>query len=172
MSVHSYPVHLDLRGRRVLVVGAGRIAAGKLDRLLETGAELTVVAPAAQPSIENAARHGALTWHRRMYARGEVASYRLGISATGDPAVDGQVYRDGEAIGVWVNAADDLAHCAFTLPAVARRGSISVAIGTEGRSPALASFLRRRSQAELDDGLEAWRKLLDSGNESRVLVSG
>jgi siroheme synthase-like protein len=89
-----------------------------------------------------------------------VASYRLAITCTGDPAVDAQVYRDGEAAGVWVNSADDIANCSYYLPAVARAGSISVAVGTDGASPALASFLRRRAQADLDDGVEELAALL------------
>lgn len=143
----SYPVMLDLRGRRVLVVGGGRVAAGKVERLMPTGARITVVAPEVTAAI---AGRPEVAWHARPYQRGEVASYRLAITATGDPAVDGRVHADGEAAGVWVNAADDVRHCAFTLPAVARSGPITISVATEGRSPALASWLRRRAESTLD----------------------
>lgn len=152
-SRHRYPVQLDLDGRRVLVVGAGEVAARKAAGLLTTGAAVTVVAPQAVDAVADLAANAELVWHRRRYRRGEVASYRLAITATGARDVDGQVYLDGEAAGVWVNAADDIGHCGFTLPAVARSGPVSISIGTEGLSPALASWLRRRAQAELDDGI-------------------
>ena len=153
----SYPVQLDLRGRRVLVVGAGRVAAGKIERLVPTGAQVTVVAPDA---VEAIAVRTDIRWHRRVYQRGEVASYQLAISATGRPEVDGQVYADGDATGIFVNAADDREHCSFTLPAVARSGPVSVSVATEGRSPALASWLRDRYQLDLDDGVEPLAQLL------------
>ena len=149
----SFSVQLDLRGRQVLVVGAGRVAARKVDGLLGAGAAVTVVAPDADPAIARGAARGALTWHDRPYAHGEVAGYRLAIAATGDPSVDGRVHRDGERHGIWVNAADDVEHCSFTLPAVARRGPISVAVSTDGRSPAVASWLRRRFERDLDDAV-------------------
>jgi siroheme synthase-like protein len=92
-------------------------------------------------------------WHEREYRRGEVASYRLAITATGLAAVDGQVAHDARAAGVPVNSADDPDNCTFTLPAVARRGDIQVAVSTGGRSPALASWLRARIESALDDNL-------------------
>ncbi|MCZ7525344.1 MAG: hypothetical protein M5U14_02500 [Acidimicrobiia bacterium] len=66
------------------------------------------------------------------------------ISATGEPAVTARVVADAEAAGVWVNAADDPARCSVLLPAVLRRGPVTVAVATDGASPALASWLRDR----------------------------
>jgi precorrin-2 dehydrogenase/sirohydrochlorin ferrochelatase len=136
-----YPVALDLAGRRVLVVGGGPVAARKVAGLLRAGAAVTVVAPEAVPEI---GEDPDVRWHRRHYRRGEVASYRLAITATGDPDVNRQVARDGEAANVFVNSADDPANCAFTLPAVVQRGDLQVAISTNGRSPAFAAWARRR----------------------------
>jgi len=78
-----------------------------------------------------------------------VAAYRLAIAATGDPAVNQQVYDDGEAAGVWVNAADDPARCSAILPARVRQGRLTVTVSTGGHSPAVASWLRDRLAAEL-----------------------
>jgi len=72
-----------------------------------------------------------------------VASYRLAITATGDPTVDGQVYWDAEAADVWLNSADDPEHCPFALPAVTTHNDLQVAVSTNGRSPAVAAWLRR-----------------------------
>ncbi|HVM54895.1 MAG TPA: bifunctional precorrin-2 dehydrogenase/sirohydrochlorin ferrochelatase [Acidimicrobiales bacterium] len=170
-----------VEGRPVLVVGGGRVAAGKVRRLVEAGAVVTVVAPEVDASISALE----VTVVRRPYQAGEVAGYRLAVTATGT-AVDAQVFAEGEAAGVWVNSADDPAHCSFTLPAVARRGPIQVAVSTGGHSPALASWLRSRFEAELGPEYEmlleilrerrealrsdgtpteglAWREALDSG---------
>lgn len=164
----SYPAQLDLRDRPVLMVGAGAVAADKLARLLPTGARITVVAPEATEAVVTLAAEGAVRWHRRPYQRGEVASYRLALTATDDPAVNRQVFVDGEATNVFVNSADDPDNCSFILPAAARRGPISVSIGTEGTSPALAGWLRRRYQADLDDGmLDLLELLIEARSELR-----
>ena len=142
----QYPVQLVLSGRPVLGVGGGEVALGKVRGLLAAGAVVTVVAP--QIDEEFAALEGPLL-ERRDYESGEVAGYRLAVTATDDPAVNRQVYEEAEAAGVWVNSADDPAHCTFTLPAVARRGPSTLAVSTGGRSPAYAAWLRGRLESEL-----------------------
>ena len=140
-----YPVNLLLAGRRCLVVGGGAVAAQKIRGLLAADARVHVVAARVGPAV----RGLDVTFEQRPYRRGEVAGYRLVVTTTDDPAVNRAVYLDGEEAGVWVNSADDPVNCAFILPAVVRRGPIQVAIGTGGRSPALATWLRRRFTDEL-----------------------
>jgi siroheme synthase-like protein len=122
------------------------VAVGKVAGLRAADADVVVVAPEVRPEIE--AMVGVRV-ERRPYRAGEVAGYRLAITATDAPAVNRQVFLDGEAAGVWVNSADDPANCSFTLPAVVRQGPIMVAIGTGGHSPAMATWLRRHVQGEL-----------------------
>jgi siroheme synthase-like protein len=78
----------------------------------------------------------------RPYEAGDLVGAWLAIAATGDPAVNRQVHSDGDCARVWVNAADDPEACAFTLPALLRRGPVTVAVSTGGHSPALAAWLR------------------------------
>ncbi len=122
----------------------------------------------------------------RRYEPSDISSAWLVIAATDDPAVNRRVYADGGAVGVWVNSADDPEACAFTLPAVARQGPVTVAVSTGGHSPALAGWIRdqvagclgpeigvlaemlsaAREQIQQSgrstEGLD-WRKVLDSG---------
>ena len=144
----TYPVNLDLRGRRVLVVGAGPVAARKVAGLLRAGAVVSVVAPEAVPEIAN---DPDVRWHRREYRRGEVASYRLAITATNDPAVNAQVARDADAANVFVNSADDPANCSFILPAVVTRGDLQLTASTNGRSPAFSQWARRELERRFTD---------------------
>jgi siroheme synthase-like protein len=141
-----YPVHLRLAGRACLVVGGGPVAARKARGLVECGATVTVVAPEV---VDELSALDGVTCERRPYRDGEVSAYRLVVAATGDPDVDGRVFRDGEEHGVWVNAADDPDHCSVVLPAVSRRGPLVATFSTSGRSPAMATWLRRRYDAEL-----------------------
>ena len=137
---HGYPVTLIVEGRPCLVVGGGPVAARKAGALLECGARVRVVAERVGPEI----RALAAEWEERPYRAGEAGRYWLVATATDDPEVSREVAADAEAAGVLVNAADDPERCSFFLPAVARRGRVSVAVSTEGASPALARWLRDR----------------------------
>jgi precorrin-2 dehydrogenase / sirohydrochlorin ferrochelatase len=163
-----YPVALRVEGRRVLVVGGGRVAARKVADLLDCGAEVTVVAPELDPAIAPlaAGREGRLTLEVRPYASGEAAHYRLVVTATGVAEVDRRAAADAEAAGVWVNSADDAAHCSFFLPSVHRDGAVSVAVSTGGASPALAAWLRRRIGDALGPNLGVLAGLLEDGRRA------
>jgi siroheme synthase-like protein len=156
-------VNLVVEGRRCLVVGGGSVAARKVLGLRACGADVHVVAP--QVSAEVRAIDG-VTWEERSYRPGELAGYRLAVAATDDRAVNRAVYEDGEAAGVWVNSADDPQSCSFTLPSVVRRGPIMVAVSTGGHSPALASWLRARFEAELGPEYEVLLDLLATEREA------
>ena len=136
-----YPVGLVVAGRACLVVGGGAVAARKVDGLLACGARVTVVAPQVGAPIAARAATGAEAFASSggRTAAGEAASYRLVITATGDPAVDRQVFDDAEAAGVWVNAADQPARCSFTC----RRWS--AAAPSPWRSPPTAPARRWRA---------------------------
>ncbi len=121
------------------------------------GAKVTVVAPAI--SAEMGALGPVILW-RRAYGRGDVAGFRLVITATGIPAVDAAVFADAEAAGVWVNSADDPANCSFILPSVHRDGPVTIAVSTSGRSPALATWLRGRLAADYGHHLGALAEML------------
>ncbi len=154
-----YPVSLDVSGHACLVVGGGKVAARKAGTLLMSGAEVTVIASSFSEDMEALvpSLHAA---ERRPYRTGDASTFRLVIAATGIPDVDGAVYTDAEAAGIWTNSADDLTHCSFILPAVHRDGAVTVSVSTGGLSPALASWLRTRIAADYGDGLGALAQLL------------
>ncbi len=152
-----YPVNLVLAGRSVLVVGGGLVAAQKAAELVRCGAVVTVVAPRIVDELRDDER---ITCERRTYRRGEAADHRFVVTATDDPAVNQAVYDDGEAAGVWVNAADDPRRCSVTLPSRVRRGSLLVTVSTEGRSPALARWLRAELEGWLGPEVEVALELL------------
>ena len=164
-----FPVNLSLAQKPVLVVGGGPVAARKTAGLVRAQARVTVVAPSA---VDEIADDPDVRWQRRPYRRGEAASYRLVITATDDPAVNAQVHHDAEAANVFVNSADDPANCTFTLPAVVRRGDVQIAVSTNGRSPALASWLRRRLDRDLGSGYSALLDLLTEVRAEAKAVHG
>lgn len=154
-QVPGFPVNLNLEGRRVLVVGGGAVAARKVAALKSSGADVTVVAPNA---VTELAYDTEIRWLQRPYRTSDTSNYRMVITATDDPLVNAQVAQDGEAANIFVNAADDPANCSMTLMSVLRRGDLQVTVSTNGRSPALARWLRRRLEHEIDS---SFAELLD-----------
>ena len=167
----QYPVNLRIAGQRCLVVGGGRVALSKVQGLLECDAVVTVIAPDVDAELTELAELGRVTCERRAYRAGEVAGYRLVITATDDPDVNRAVFLDGEAAGVWVNSADDPDNCAFTLPSRVRQGPLLVTFATGGHSPALATWLRRRYTEEFGPEYVTLIELLSDERE-RLRESG
>ncbi len=137
-----YMACLDLEGRSVLVVGAGRIANEKLGSLLDVGARLTVVAPEVSAPVAELALAGHIEIVRETYRESLLDGRFLVVAATSTTAVNERVYADAEARGMLCNVVDVPHLCSFILPAVHREGPIAVAVSTGGASPALAQHLR------------------------------
>jgi len=152
MTRFAYPVVLDLNGVPVLVVGAGPIAARKAAGLAAAGAVVHIVAPTVCPAIEAAVLDGHIAQLRmRPFESADLDGVRLVVTATGMPDVDAAVAADATAAGIWVNAADQPADCTFILPAIARNGPLTIAVNTDGSSPALAGRIRDRAADLLSD---------------------
>lgn len=133
-----YVACVDLEGRSVLVVGAGRVALEKTEGLLECGARVTVVAPQVVPEIEQLP----VEVVRRGYRASDLEGRFLVVAATSTPSVNRRVFRDAEARSLLCNVVDVPELCSFILPAVLRRDPIAVAVSTGGASPVLAQRLR------------------------------
>ncbi len=164
-ALAGYPVNLLVRGRRVVVVGAGRIAARKIEPLLDAGAVVQVVAPVAGTEVREWAEAGRLTLIERAFEPTDLDGAWLALTATDVPAVNAAVHEAGEAGRVWVNSADDPANCAFTLMSLFRRGDLVISVGTGGRSPALATHLRRRLEQEIGPEYQTLLEVLSEARE-------
>jgi precorrin-2 dehydrogenase/sirohydrochlorin ferrochelatase len=156
-----YPINLVVEGRRCVVVGGGTVAARKVEGLVAAGADVVVIAP----EIGDPIRSLGVQLVERPYQRGDLDRAWLAIVATGDPEVNRTVHADGEAARVWINAADDPAACSFILPAVLRRGPVSVSVSTAGRSPALASWIRGQVASQLGPEVGLLAELLLEARE-------
>jgi uroporphyrin-III C-methyltransferase/precorrin-2 dehydrogenase/sirohydrochlorin ferrochelatase len=145
------PLFLKLSGRRVLLVGAGRVAASKLEQLLAAGADVRVVAPVVDAAI---ARAGVPIDRRRFEARDLDGVWLVVAAATPDANRD--VAAAADARQIFVNAVDDPVNASAYLGGVVRRDGVTVAISTNGEAPALAGLLRQALDALLPRDLAAW----------------
>ncbi|HEV7536788.1 MAG TPA: bifunctional precorrin-2 dehydrogenase/sirohydrochlorin ferrochelatase [Acidimicrobiia bacterium] len=139
----TYPVSLSLDGRRVLVVGGGQVATRRVRDLIDTGARLEIVAPGPSAEIAGWADAGRLALARRPFEAGDVAGAWLCFAATDDPVVNRSVMVAAEAACCFVSVASDGAASSARPMAVLRRGDLEVAVGTSGRAPGVAPWLRR-----------------------------
>jgi len=144
-----FSVLLDLTRRHCVMVGGGPIAERRVVSLLEAGAQVTVISPRATPALEALAAEERIVLESRSYAEGDLADAHLVFVATAAREVNLAVAREARARGVWVNAADDPAHCTFILPAVVRRGDLTVSVATGGTSPALSRAVRQELETYL-----------------------
>ncbi len=141
-----YPVFLDLRGAKVLVVGAGKVALRKVRGLLEAGARVTVVSPTADPEFALLD----LEWKARCFDWDDVQDQVLVYTATNDRTVNRAVAEAARAKGIWVNVADAPEECSFLVPSRLTRGDLQVAVSTSGRDPRIAMALRKQIEELLD----------------------
>lgn len=151
-----FPAFLKLAGRKCLVVGAGQVGQSKIEGLLATGAEITVVSPRATDAVRAWAEAGKLGWHARSFEPADLESTFLAVVATSSPLLNEYIFQEARRRGALCNVVDDPAHCDFYYPAVVRRGALQIAISTDGKSPALAQRLRKKLEEEFDPSYASW----------------
>lgn len=149
------PVGLDLRGRRVLVVGGGTVGRRKAAAALDGGATVRIVDPEPPPDGWNVGE-----WIREAYREGHLDEMVL-VFAAATPEVNARVVSDANRRGLLVNSATDPATGDFVLPAVVRRGDLTIAVATGGAAPALARRIREKLEAEYDEPFATWIRLLE-----------
>ena len=154
-----FPIFLEMKGRRALVIGGGVVAERKIASLFEAGALVTVISPDITERIARWSKEKSINLTARRYQPGDLAGYELVFVATDDEEVNSKAHNEGRARGVWVNAADDPAHCDFILPSVLRRGDLTVAVSSGGGSPALARTIREELEIHLSQEYEQLAKL-------------
>jgi precorrin-2 dehydrogenase/sirohydrochlorin ferrochelatase len=137
-----YPIFLNLRGKRCLVVGAGKVALRKVESLLEAGAEVVVVAPDGVPLPDG------VTWYRRPFETTDADGAWLIIAATANRDVNAVVARAADERRIWVNVVDVPYESTVIMPAVVRRGALCIALSTAGSSPAYIRKLRMQLEDE------------------------
>ena len=137
-----YPLFVDLEGRHCLVVGGGPIAQRKVATLRRYGARVTVVSPTATRRLLAAASSGKVRYLARRFRPADLRDAWLVIAATDDEQINRSVAQEGRRRRIFVNVVDRQPLCSFIAPAIATRGSLTVAVSTGGASPTVAKRIR------------------------------
>lgn len=141
-----FPLFFRTAGKKILVIGGGKVAERKVQQLLEFGAEITIVAPEATQKLKASANIAKIKWEKRGYQKDEANGYSLVIATTNEPEVNRQIHQDAVVNGVLLNVVDQPELCSVIFPAMIRRGDMTIAISSDGKAP----FLTR----EVKDGLD------------------
>jgi len=140
----KYPVFLDLAGRRVVLIGAGPVAVRKAKVLMETGARLVVVAEDVNEMMALHRSNSKAELLRSRYSKNYLAGAVLVIAATNDHKLNERIYKDCQKLEILCNVVDAPELCDFYVPAVVKRGSLQIAVGTDGNCPAYAGHIRKK----------------------------
>ena len=160
----GYPISLELSDRRAVVIGSDAVAQWKVEARLAAGARVMVIADGPPKALARVASDPGVDVVRRGFRPEDLDGATVCVASSSDPALRERIYREGRARGVLVNVMDDPEHCDFAAPAVVRRGDLTIAVSTGGRSPALA----RRLREDLGERFgPEWAEALDLLAEAR-----
>ena len=151
-----FPFFIELSGRKCLIVGGGSVAARKLEKLRGFGADITLVAPEICGEIPT---DGA-TLIQRKFRDTDLDGAFLVIAATNDRQLNHRIYTLCTERGILVNTVDDIENCGFIFPALVHRDDITVGISTGGKCPAMAKYLRRMIEKQVDEKMLSCEEIL------------
>jgi len=155
-----FPVFLDLKGKRCIVVGGGAVAERKVKNLLKAGARVRVISPELTASLSRLRDEKRISHLSRSYRKKDLEGALLAIAATDDRTINERVFREATANRIPVNVVDDPAHSSFIVPSIVQKRDLLVAVSTSGRSPALARLLRQKLEREIGPEYPRFLKLL------------
>jgi len=162
-----FPMFVKMEGKRCLVIGSGRVGEPKIAGLLNTGAQIRVVALEASDQVRRWAAEGNIDLELREFLPGDLDGVFLAVVATASPVLNKFVYGEAQKRGVLCNVVDVPQICDFYYPAVVQRGDLQIAISTAGQSPALAQKLRQQLERQFGPGYAAW---LEELGETRKII--
>ncbi len=145
--VKYFPISLNVKSRDVTVIGGGLIAEQRVETLLECEARVKVISPEVTERLKSLAEDGSIRVQLRGYAPGDLDGAWVALAAADDSSVNDAAWGEARERDIPINVADDASRCDFIMPALVRRGDLTIAISTGGTSPALAARLRRRISA-------------------------
>jgi len=140
LQPNYYPAYLDLKGKKCVVVGGGRVAERKIRALLKAGAAVYTISPELTPPLKRLKAAGSIRHSARAYKKGDLKGAWLAIAATSDETINKAVSRDAPFL---VNVVDAPELANFIAPAVVQSGPLQIAVSTGGSSPAMAASIRR-----------------------------
>ena len=167
-----YPVFWNIAGKKCVVVGGGEVAERKVKRLLESGAEVFIISPQLTPELTRLNEESIISHIAKEYSSEYIYGAALVVGATDDEKTNAAISSDARSKGIPVNIVDDPQKCDFILPSLVERGDLTIAIGTGGKSPALARYMREELESKYGKEYEVLLNILGSLRTKMAKNSG
>ncbi len=151
-----FPFYIDIKGRKCMIIGGGRVALRKAEKLLGFHCDITVVAPEICPELEELP----VRKLHRAFQDSDLEGAFMAIAATEDSALNTHIAELCRVRNIHINSVDDIENCSFIFPALVHERDITVGISTGGTSPVFAKHLRMLIEDELNDHYLAIAELL------------
>jgi len=145
--VKYYPVFVRLNGKRAVVVGGGRVAERKALTLIKAGAKVDIISPTITKNLQRYRDKGLVRHIERDYKRGDLKGAFIVIAGTSSRDANSAVETEAQERGCLINVVDTPSEGNFIAPSIMRRGSLTIAISTEGYSPAISRAIRRELES-------------------------
>lgn len=161
-----FPFFMEIEGKRGVIVGGGRVAARKVEKLLPFGPSLTVIAPRIEECMRTQEKllqkdaAASLVLEERTFLPEDLTGADFVIAATDDESLNGRIAEYCKTERILVNVVDDREKCTFFFPALVKDGNLTVGISTDGQSPLAASWIRQKISDALPEGMGAVIDLL------------
>ena len=167
--VRYFPIYLEIKNKKILVIGGGVVAQRKIESLLEAGANVAVVSKDLTQQLREYKKDGKIIVIGRDYEEKLLENVFMVIAATDDVELNHRISQDALKKGLLINAVDQPEDCNFIFPSVIKRGDLIVAISTSGKSPALAKKIREQLEQEFGSEYEILLNIM--GNLRKEIFS-
>jgi len=172
-----FPAFLQLKNKKILIVGGGAIAYEKLEHLLDFTKDIVIIAQDFSDDMLHRITQENLKYEQRIYRSGDIAEFAIVVVAVDDIPLQAEIFKESKHYNCLCNAVDSTAYCDFIFPSYIKKGDLTVAVSTSGTSPAMAKYLRIFLQKMIPESIVAFlqemknlRKTLPKGKERMKML--
>ena len=156
-----FPAFIDITGKTVIVVGGGRVATRKVEKLLSFGPRITVISPKITEELQKLYLSKKIVWKKRKFLMNDLKGAYMVVVAVDNIRLQERVFSYCNKRGILCNSVDSPDYCNFVFPALVVRGDLVIGVSTSGKVPALSSFVRQRIEEVLPKDID---KLLEEAH--------
>jgi len=157
-----FPMFMDMKDLKVLVVGGGVIATEKLEKLIDFTTDITIISVKTIPEASRMIEQYSLALHERAYERGDIDRFDIVIVATDTAALHQEIFEESRGSRVLVNSVDNVAYCDFIFPSYVKKEDLTIAFSTGGASPAFAKQIRQHFEKSIPNNVGAFLRKMKS----------
>ena len=172
-----FPAFIKLDGKKILIIGGGKIAGDKLEKLLDFTTSIHIIAPYIASHVMELAKKHTLPIQKRNYHDGDIEGFDIVIVAVNDIELQKSIYQECQVKKILCNSVDSVEYCDFIFPSYTKKGPLTIAYSTSGISPAFSKYLRRAIERLIPDSVTEFleemrqlRKKLPKGKERMQLL--